>query len=170
MDKGLINDKSADCALGRDRLPLRIKPIVENMHSTSTDEALLVRITLASCFKWSRRQDLLRSSRRSADHRQHHHQPSPVGMHLLQYYAMLQQKSLSFADWLQLINVHPLLFLNCHAVLLSSSEPTAACSEDATAGLEVDVPDTTAASGNRDGSCQLAEGFMIIHIHNTHYT
>jgi len=49
-------------------------------------------------------------------------------MHLLQYepllvqvlrsYAMLQQKSPSFADWLQLINVHPLLFLNCHAAVI----------------------------------------------------
>ena len=44
---------SADCALSLNRLPLRIKPIVENMHSTSMDDALLVRITAANCFKWS---------------------------------------------------------------------------------------------------------------------
>ena len=58
---------------------------------------------------------------------------------------MLQQKSPSFADWLQLINVHPLLFLNCHAAIIIRTY-CRNCSEDATAGLEVDVPDTNAAS------------------------
>jgi len=115
---------SADCALSWDRLPLRIKPIVKNMHSTSTEEALLVRITLASCFKWSRPcaffQKISGSSSTS----------SPTFackyMHLLQY--------------------EPLL-----VVLIL---------RDASAEVAV------VWRFHIDGSCQLADGFMIIHKHN----
>ena len=71
-------------------------------------------------------------------------------MHLLQYEPLLvvlilRDASAQVAVWLQLINVHPLLFLNCHAAIIIRTY-CRNCSEDATAGLEVDVPDTNAAS------------------------
>ena len=47
-----INDSlSADCALREFRFPFKISPDVENMHSTSTDDALLVSTVFATRFK-----------------------------------------------------------------------------------------------------------------------
>jgi len=45
-----INDSlSADCALSKFYSPFKICPVIENMHSTSTDDALLVSITSKCC-------------------------------------------------------------------------------------------------------------------------
>ena len=47
-----INDSlSADCALSELRFPFKISPVVENRHSSSTDDALLVSTIFATRFK-----------------------------------------------------------------------------------------------------------------------